>query len=64
MTDRDPRQPGRGGTTAFPETVNDLGVREETAIEREMDVDSPRFMPAALADFEVRGFVRRHRWGK
>ena len=34
------------------------------AIESEMELESPRFKPAALEEFEARGFVRRNRWGK
>ena len=34
------------------------------AIEVEMELESPRFKPAALQEFEARGFVRRNRWGK
>jgi hypothetical protein len=33
-------------------------------IEAEMELQSPRFKPAALQEFEERGFVRRNRWGK
>ncbi len=34
------------------------------AIEAEMELESPSFTPAALREFEARGFVRRNRWSK
>jgi len=34
------------------------------AIEADVELDSPAFAPAALREFQARGFVRRNRWGK
>jgi len=34
------------------------------AIEADMELESPRFTPTVLQEFEARGFVRRNRWGK
>ena len=34
------------------------------SIESEMELDSPRFTPPALEEFEARAFVRRNRWSQ